>query len=162
MITPAPFTLPTADQLLALEAQARRQGSGLGVEPLIGRWRLEQVWPKGSRQSSALSATLLRGLQARLELAGGEGEALQISNAVNLGTLELRFSGEARLVGARPLLQFHFDQLQLRLAGRVLLQRSLPAPPAKRQPFFGLIARDSSGWLAARGRGGGLAVWRIA
>ena len=162
MITPAPFTLPTADQLLGLEAQARRQGSGLGVEPLIGRWRLEQVWPKGSRQPSALSATLLRGLQARLELAGGEGEALQISNAVNLGALELRFSGEARLVGARPLLQFHFDQLQLRLAGRVLLQRSLPAPPAKRQPFFGLIARDPSGWLAARGRGGGLAVWRIA
>ena len=162
MITPPPFTVPTADQLLGLEAQVRRQGSGLGVQQLLGSWRLEQVWPKGSPQPSALSAALLRGLQARLELAPGEGEALRISNAVNLGALELRFSGEARLLGARPLLQFRFDQLQLRLAGRVLLQRGLPAPPAKRQPFFALIARDPSGWLAARGRGGGLAVWRIA
>jgi hypothetical protein len=27
-------------------------------------------------------------------------------------------------------------------------------------PFFALIARDSNGWLAARGRGGGLALWQ--
>jgi hypothetical protein len=26
-------------------------------------------------------------------------------------------------------------------------------------PFFALIARNSNGWLAARGRGGGLALW---
>jgi len=31
----------------------------------------------------------------------------------------------------------------------------------KRMPFFALIARDPSGWLAARGRGGGLALWDL-
>jgi hypothetical protein len=57
---------------------------------------------------------------------------------------------------------FRFEVLELQLAGRTLLRRPLPAPEARRLPFFALIARDSSGWLAARGRGGGLALWRLA
>jgi hypothetical protein len=62
----------------------------------------------------------------------------------------------------RPLLVFRFELLELQLAGRTLLRRPLPAPEPQRLPFFALIARDSSGWLAARGRGGGLALWRLA
>jgi len=161
-MTPAPRTLPTAEQLLALEVRVRHGGSGLGLHNLVGRWRLEQVWPKGSTRASALSAALLRGLRARLELEAGTDGGLLISNAVNLGALELRFCGTARLLGARPLLQFRFEQLQLSLVGRVLLRRSLPAPLPRKEPFFALIARDPSGWLAARGRGGGLAVWSLA
>ena len=88
--------------------------------------------------------------------------ALALSNAVTLGPLELRFSGVGRLVGSRPLLQFSFQELQLSLGGRVVLRRVLPEPAPQRLPFFALIARDPSGWLAARGRGGGLALWRLA
>jgi hypothetical protein len=80
---------------------------------------------------------------------------------VNLGPLELRFRGTGRLVGRRPLLQFSFQELQLSLGGLVLLRRTLPELPPQRLPFFALIARDPSGWLAARGRGGGLALWRL-
>jgi hypothetical protein len=103
---------------------------------------------------------LLRGLGARLEIEAS-GEALRLSNAVNLGALELRFRGPGRLVGTRPLLEFWFDLLELRLAGRLLLQRALPSPPERRSPFFALIGRSPTGWLAARGRGGGLALWRL-
>jgi len=151
---------PGGEQLLALEARVRRAGTGLQVGDLLGCWRLEQIWVKGSASPSPFSAGLLRSLQARLELEPGLEGGLLISNAVSLGGLELRFRGVARLLGPRPLLQFSFDRLQLSLAGRVLLQRPLPAPPPRREPFFALIARDPSGWLAARGRGGGLALWR--
>ena len=52
-----------------------------------------------------------------------------------------------------------------------LIQRVLPKPAETKLPFFALIASgstrgSSSGtngeerWLAARGRGGGLALWR--
>jgi len=75
--------------------------------------------------------------------------------------LELRFRGAGQLLGRRPLLQFSFQQLQVSLGGRLLIQRDLPEPAARRLPFFALIARDPSGWLAARGRGGGLAVWTL-
>ncbi|MBM5783309.1 MAG: hypothetical protein FJ076_00395 [Cyanobacteria bacterium K_DeepCast_35m_m1_288] len=152
---------PSAEQLLALERQAREQGTGLDAEALQGRWQLELVWPKGTRRPSAFSGWLLRGLSARLEIST-DAEGLALSNDVNLGPLELRFRGVGKLLGRRPLLQFRFQQLQVSLGGRLLIQRELPTPAAKRMPFFALIARDPGGWLAARGRGGGLAVWTLA
>ena len=151
---------PAADQLLRQEQQVRRQGTGLSAADLQGCWQLQQVWPKGSGRSAVFSGWLLRGLSARLEISASGGQ-LQLSNAVNLGPIELRFRGPGQLVGRRPLLQFSFEQLQLSLAGRPLIQRSLPAPAPQRLPFFALIARDPSGWLAARGRGGGLAYWTL-
>jgi hypothetical protein len=160
-------TTPDADRLLQLERRSRVEGSGLVAADLIGRWQLEQVWGKGRSQPSTLSAALLRALAARLEIAPGPSpDSLRLANAVNLGALELRFEGEGHLRGRRPLLVFWFERLQLRLAGRVLLQRALPRPEPKRLPFFALIARERAGdpeeergWLAARGRGGGLALW---
>ena len=166
-------SLPDGPALLALEAEVRRSGTGLAAADLQGCWQLDQVWPKGSRRPASFSALLLRGLTARLEIGPGgdpQPDGLTLSNAVNLGPLELRFRGPGRLQGPRPLLMFQFDQLELRLAGRLLLQRALPAPAPSRQPFFALIARGAvsaetgpvAAWLAARGRGGGLALWRLA
>ncbi len=162
MANPAPSSAewPSGETLLALEQQVRRAGSGLVASDLAGCWQLDQVWPKGSSRPASFSGLLLRGLAARLEIEVS-GEALRLSNVVNLGALELRFRGPGTLVGTRPLLQFWFELLELRLAGRLLLQRSLPAPPPRRLPFFALIGRDPAGWLAARGRGGGLALWRL-
>ena len=158
---------PDADRLLQLERRSRSEGSGLAAADLIGRWQLEQVWGKGSRQPSTISAALLRALAARLEItASDDPGSLRLANAVNLGALELRFEGEGQLRGRRPLLVFWFERLQLRLAGRVVLERALPRPEPRRLPFFALIARARPGgpegegsWLAARGRGGGLALW---
>jgi hypothetical protein len=147
---------------------------------LIGIWRLQRVWPRQGGEPSGPSSVLLRGLGARLEINAtgvpaadpdtprpgsasapglGEGE-LGLVNSVRLGPLELRFEGRARLAGPRPLLWFGFDQLQLRFGSQVLLQRSLPPAAAQRQPFFALIGKGAD-WLAARGRGGGLALWQL-
>ena len=151
----------SAKELLQLEQQARRSGSGVEADALQGCWQLELVWPKGQQRASAFSGWLLRGLSARLEI-GTDPEGLLLSNAVNLGAVELRFRGRGRLEGKRPLLLFSFEQLQLSLGGWRLVERTLPAPAPQRMPFFALIHRDPSGWLAARGRGGGLALWRLA
>jgi hypothetical protein len=86
---------------------------------------------------------------------------LKLTNAVKLGPLELRFQGPGWLEGRRPLLRFQFDRLEIRAGQWLLLQRSLPAPDPRRGAFFALIASGAEGrWLAARGRSGGLAVWR--
>lgn len=155
------FAEISATQLLQLEQQARRSGSGVEAEALQGCWQLERVWSKGQQRAAVFSGWLLRGLAARLEI-GADQEGLLLSNAVNLGALELRFQGRGQLQGKRPLLMFSFDRLQLSLGGWHLVERSLPVPAAQRMPFFALIHRDASGWLAARGRGGGLALWRRA
>jgi len=172
--------LPDSAELLKLEQVSRRQGTGLVAADLIGIWRLQRVWPRQGGEPSGPSSALLRGLGARLEInatgvpaadldsprpgpasAPGLGEGdLGLVNAVRLGPLELRFEGRARLAGPWPLLWFGFDQMQLRFGSQVLLQRSLPPAAAQRQPFFALIGKGAD-WLAARGRGGGLALWQL-
>lgn len=91
-----------------------------------------------------------------------------IRNSVQLGELGLTFAGQARLEGKRPLLLFRFERLYLALGAWRPLDRPLPQPlPFGQQragelPFFALIGGGAShGWLAARGRGGGLALWTI-
>jgi hypothetical protein len=154
--------LATTENLLALERQVRLAGSGIAATDLDGCWQLQLVWPKGSRRASNFSGWLLRGLAARLEIRSEKEGVLQLSNAVNLGALELRFRGAGCLQGRRPLLMFSFAELELSLAGLVVFRRALPEPPERKRPFFALIERSPEGWLAARGRGGGLALWCLA
>ncbi|MEA5392413.1 hypothetical protein VB738_14210 [Cyanobium gracile UHCC 0139] len=157
--------IPDAPWLLERERRCRRDGTGLTTADLVGCWRLEQIWNKGSRQPASAAAALLRGLAARLRLsaAGADSEdgGLRLANSVRLGALELRFEGVGRLEGRRPLLVFSFERLLLVLGGRVLIERALPQPDPLRRPFFALIAAEHHGWLAARGRGGGLALWLL-
>ncbi|WP_415398646.1 hypothetical protein [Synechococcus sp. W4D4] len=150
----------TAAALLDEEGRVRAQGTGLQAADLLGCWQLEQVWPKGKRQAAQFSGVLLRGLAAQLEIREQGGD-LQLRNSVRLGGVELFFEGPGTLTGRRPLLEFQFLRMGLRVAGRQWWGRALPAPSPQRMPFFALICRDSSGWLAARGRGGGLAQWRL-
>jgi len=188
---PAEEALPSGDELQALEQVARRKGSGLESGHLTGLWRLERVWSRGQRQPSPLAGVALRALGASLRIevepntkpntetntqpdAGADNgpntgpdsglrphPGLKLTNAVQLGPLELRFQGPGWLEGRRPLLRFQFDQLEIRAGQRLLLQRSLAAPDPRRGAFFALIASGAEGrWLAARGRSGGLAVWR--
>lgn len=159
--------LPSGDTLLNLERQARQAGTGLSAADLDGLWMLERVWPRGRSQPSPLAGPLLRSLGASLRIeaiaptASGAPASLCLTNSVALGPLRLRFQGPGRLQGKRPLLLFQFDRLELLAGDRLLLSRSLPAPDPRRQPFFALIAcGPQRGWLAARGRSGGLAVWR--
>ena len=147
--------------LLDLEREARRAGSGLNVSDLLGHWQLQTVWPKGRTESNALSGWLLRSLGACLEISADSDGVLQLRNAVTLGSLMLQFSGPGKLKGRQPLLMFRFDQVALTLGPLTLLARSLPAPEAGREPFFALISRNPEGWMAARGRGGGLAYWTL-
>jgi hypothetical protein len=164
---PALGVLPSGDALLALERSARQGGSGLESRDLAGLWWLERVWPRGQRQPSPLAGGALRALGASLRIEPAEaalpakGSGLKLTNAVRLGPLELRFQGPGWLEGQRPLLRFQFDRLEIRAGQRLLLHRSLPAADPRRGAFFALIATGADRrWLAARGRSGGLAVWR--
>ena len=156
MIHDAPAT---ASDVLELEHQARRRGTGLANADLLGFWQLHQTWSRRGTASPELSIRLLRTLQACLILESRNG-ALSIANQVSLGPLRLRFDGAAELRGRRPLLSFSFTSMRLQVGSLTLLNQTLPAPAPQRQPFFALIALGADrDWLCARGRGGGLALW---
>ena len=62
--------------------------------------------------------------------------------------------------GSQPILPFFFRRIELNLGSSVLINRDLDMPDDKKKPFFALIGiGDNREWLAARGRGGGLALW---
>ena len=156
MIHDAPID---AEAVLALEQRARVEGTGLDAKALQGCWQLHQTWSRRGTAPPAISLTLLRALRACLVLEQRE-QNLTITNQVSLGPVRLRFDGTARLKGRRPLLNFQFSSMKLQIGSLTLLNQTLPTPAAQRQPFFALIAQGSErGWLCARGRGGGLAVW---
>jgi hypothetical protein len=166
--------LPNGTDLLAAERLSRQKGSGLNPEALEANWRLDQLWGKQrNAPPMAPAAAVLRSLKATLSIRPGDQPTnLRIHNSVQLGTLKLQFEGPGQLTGRRPLLVFWFEQLEVRLGPWLLIKRALPKPAAAKRPFFALIASgttsgtscgSSSGeerWLAARGRGGGLALWR--
>ncbi|MDA1247102.1 MAG: hypothetical protein O2787_07380 [Cyanobacteria bacterium] len=168
----------SGEEALALERLSRRQGSGLTAVQLFGHWRLQLLWSKGRANPNPATAALLRGLQASLSITTRgdnpiatadapslETGDLKVVNSVQLGALQLRFSGSGNLRGRRPLLEFWFDQLELRLGRQTLWRQAISRQPEpRRRPFFALIARSGSAdndWLLARGRGGGLALWLL-
>lgn len=175
--------LPSGALLLQREAEARRHGSGMGAATLEGEWVLERLWSRRGVEQPG-TAALLRSLRASLtiqrqrQLEAGSG--LLLRNSVDLGPLSLQFTGPGWLTGTRPLLRFRFERLALCWGERELWHSALPAPAQRAMPFFALIACERSatpaqepdadpaleqagdqGWLAARGRGGGLAAWRL-
>ena len=161
--------LPNGTDLLAAERLSRQKGSGLTPEALEANWRLDQLWGKQrSAPPMAPAAALLRSLKATLSIRPGEQPtSLRILNSVQLGSLQLQFKGPGQLTGRRPLLVFWFEKLEIRLGPWLLIQRALPKPAETKLPFFALIAsgktdsnKGKERWLAARGRGGGLALWR--
>ena len=168
MPSPSPG-LPDGETQLRAERQARARGSGLTAADLPGLWLFHQVWPRSGAAPQAAASSLLRALQGSLAIGTATGDTLPVHNRVQLGALELCFHGSGALSGRRPLLRFWFDRWQLRLGGRVLLERPLQRPQERALPFFALIARgqgeraadgSAAAWLAARGRGGGLALWQ--
>lgn len=160
--TVTPLNPPDGPTLLGLEAEARRHGSAIRPETLQGEWWLDQLWDRqGERQGS--SAALLRWICACLAINSVDG-GLQLRNSVRLGALTLEFSGPGWLGGKRPLLRFRFERMALLWGERELWRMALSEPAANTLPFFALIAcvrSGDQGWLAARGRGGGLAAWRL-
>ena len=151
--------------ILRWEQDARQSGSLIQASQLLARWNLDQVFDRSGQSGGLGTSSLLRAFQACLILAPHGEEpsdrALAVANQISVGPLVLRFEGEGQLIGRRPLLQFSFTSVMLKLGAVTLLQRTLARPTAKSMPFFALIRiNHNDGTLAARGRGGGLAVWK--
>lgn len=171
---PSPRDLTAA--LLAAEAAAKRPRPTLATADLVGTWQLCFTAPNKPRYRQGeptgggfyLPRLGRATLRFSAEAGTDPGETLGIQNQLEVGGLALRFQGPARLQQPQNLLVFTFNQVSVRLGNRVLLQRPIDQKnaaqpfaerPVGRLPFFALFALTPT-TLAARGRGGGLALWR--
>ena len=156
--------LPPYTEIKNLESISKKDGSGIGYEDLIGTWKFNSVWKKGSKEIDNISSSILQVLSAKLELKKTHSQNnlvdYQIKNSVRFGILSIIFCGQASLKGPRPLLPFFFENLIINIGNFTLVNKPLKKPEEKQMPFFSLIAiSKEKNWMCARGRGGGLAIW---
>jgi hypothetical protein len=166
---------PSAEVIQALlqQEQAVRKGRVQFPElALIGDWRLHFVTLGKVR----LGSKRLRGfflpafVPAQISFQPSESPSdspLQVTNQVTIGLIQLKFTGPARFEGKKNLLGFDFTQLMVKVAGQQVYTGAVPSARANqnfmdisigRLPFFAFFAVTPT-FIAARGRGGGLAIW---
>ena len=155
--------LPDIKDIKQLEQNSQKEGSGIVYEELLGIWRFQYVWKKGSDEIDNISSTILQVLSARLELTKKDPENnlnFAIKNSISFGLLNIIFTGSASLKGLRPLLPFYFDNFKINIGNFAIINKSIKKPKEKKMPFFSLIGISKvDNWMCARGRGGGLAIW---
>ncbi|MBW4566434.1 MAG: hypothetical protein KME32_36380 [Mojavia pulchra JT2-VF2] len=172
--------LPTAslvvDALLAAEKATKQQRLTYNFESLLGKWRL--CFATGTRKVRKRGGIVLgKGIympkfaaahicfSASSEQDLGKGE---IGNQVQFGPVLLKLTGPAKYLNKKNLLAFDFTQMQISLFHRVVYNGQIRSgkvqnqdfhtQPIAKLPFFAFFVVTED-FIAARGRGGGLALW---
>ena len=158
------YNFPNFEEILKLEKIANKEGSGIVADDLVGYWKFQYVYKKGSVIIDNISSSLLQILYASLELKDfcikDNIPTFEIRNSIRFGIFSIIFSGRANLKGTRPILPFYFDQLLLKIFNITFINQSLKKADPLKMPFFSLIAlAENKKWMCARGKGGGIAIW---
>lgn len=178
LLQPNPTTVVEA--LLEAEKAAKRQRLTYSLMTLLGQWRL--CFATGTRKLRRRGGIALgkgfylpRFTPAYISFYDRSDdqsvivpEQVAISNQIQFSGLKLRFTGPAKYLGKNNILAFDFTHIQVTLFELSLYSGSIRG--SKNQtiafaqesvanlPFFAffLVTPDL---IAARGRGGGLALW---
>lgn len=158
--------------LLQAEKSAKQSAIEYQFSQLEGQWRL--CFATGTRKIRQGGIKLKQGyyvpkiVTAQISFSLDDSGAERIENQAQLGVLKLKFSGPARYQTKKNLLAFEFTRLQICFGEKPFYAQAVRGGAEKEQafsetsiaklPFFAFfLIRDR--WIAARGRGGGLALW---
>ena len=158
------YNFPNFEEIQKLEKKANKEGSGIKAEDLKGFWKFQYVYKRGAATIDNISSSLLQTLCASLELKNylvqDELATFEIRNSIKFGILSIVFSGNAYLKGYRPLLNFYFKKLHIKVFNIPIIDKPLEEISHPKMPFFSFIAPgENKKWVCARGKGGGLAIW---
>ncbi|AUT02906.1 hypothetical protein CLI64_22245 [Nostoc sp. CENA543] len=173
---PLPATAAIVNALLAAETTAKQQRLNYEFDSLVGTWRL--CFATGTKKARERGGIILGkgwyvpklakiqiSFSADSETDSNRGE---IGNQVKLGAILLQLTGPAKYLGKKNILAFDFTQMFLQLFGRTIYQQKIRSgksqsedfynQPIAKQAFFAFFLVNAD-LIAARGRGGGLALW---
>lgn len=173
-----PSAKAVVNALLQAEKVAKQQRLTYPLESLLGHWRLcftaqskahlrgEMPLGKGFYMPQIARAQISFGSGA--PIAGENPGKAEIGNEIQFGSLLFKLTGPAQYLGKKNLLAFDFTHMKLMLFGRAVYSggfrggkataTNFYCQPIAKLPFFAffLVTDD---FIAARGRGGGLALW---
>ncbi len=170
--SPRPRAAATVMALLQTEESIRRTRSQFIESDLLGNWRLHFV----SAGKVNLISKRLRGfflpsfLPAQIGFHRNDTDdsaPLCVTNQITIGLIKLKFTGPARFESKKNLLGFDFTRLEVIALGQRVYEGAVPSSRTHQKfqdisigklPFFAFFAVTDN-FIAARGRGGGLAMW---
>ncbi|MEG3933050.1 MULTISPECIES: hypothetical protein [unclassified Microcoleus] len=167
--------------LLEAEKSAKKTKIRYSFEQLIGKWQLCFITgTKKTRQKAGIVLGAGRYIPewiAKIQIAYlpepvAEGEAPsetgRVENSVQVGAIKLTLSGPTKFLVNKNILAFDFTRITVKLLGKTVYQGFIRGGEAREAEFFSLSVGKQAffayflvedGIIAARGRGGGLALW---
>ncbi len=177
----APDRQETVNILLAQEKAARAARQPIRLAQLTGHWRLTFITgTKKSRQRAGVALGAGRFLPNWIKIAiaydamGPDSDEVTpdpvgtVENRVGFAGVDLRVAGPIQLYPQRRVLAFDFIKVRFALAGVKLFDDYVRGGAAREKAFAQKSMRDQAfftyfwvteDFIAARGRGGGLAIW---
>lgn len=172
---PPPDTLVAA--LLQADKIAKKTKPSYTPEQLKGTWRL--CFVTGTKKAQNRAGIVLRSGRylprwAKIELTytpdpeSPQTAAASLKNCITLGQLKLILTGPAKFLAPKNILAFDFTQITLKLGNICLYTGSIRGGKKTQEKFFEQSISEQAFFsyfliqdrlIAARGRGGGLALW---
>lgn len=170
-----PSTKAVVNALLQAEKAAKQQRLVYPPESLLGQWRLCFTAPRQAHLRNGIA--LGKGFYvpqiapAQISFTATPTDAslakVEIGNQIQFGPLLFKLTGPTQYLGKKNLLAFDFTHMQISLFSRIAYSGEFRGgtkavdfyhQSIAKLPFFSffLITED---FIAARGRGGGLALW---
>jgi hypothetical protein len=173
-----PSAKVVVNALLQAEKAAKQQHLTYPLNSLLGDWRLCFTAPRKAhlRGGVALGKGLYVPQIAKAQISfstqspnsAQSSSQVEINNSVQCGPLLFKLTGPTRYLGKKNLLAFDFTYMQLCLFGRAVYSGEFRGGKATatnfyhqsiaKLPFFAFFLMTDD-FIAARGRGGGLALW---
>jgi len=176
---PKPETVVST--LVNLERVGKKATSVASYKQLMGKWRL--CFITGTKKTRQRTGVILGAgrylpswLKIHLSYADNsddlnltEAEPGRVENSVSVAGLTLTLSGPTKFLPKQKILAFDFTHLTLQVLGKAIYsgnirggqnsQDKFDQEPLKKQAFFRYFLLEEN-YIAARGRGDGLALWR--
>ena len=171
-----PSSSEVVNALLEAEKFAKKEKINYSWESLIGNWRL--CFVTGTKKTRKKAGIVLgagkylpRFVKISLNYFPSEESSENqgnVENCVNVGGLQLSLTGPVKFIAPKNILAFDFTRMKLKLFGLTFYdgyirggktkETSFYTDKISQQAFFAyFFVTDSA--IAARGRGGGLALW---
>ena len=170
------------DALLEAEKMSKKQKTNYAFGQLLGTWRLRFI--TGTKKTRAKAGVVLgagRYLPKFIKISLNYSDRLlatppeniqagTVENTVELGGFKLALEGPIKFLPQKNILAFDFTRLQATFLGIKLYQGYIRGGEVKEQEFYQdkigkqaffayFLIQDN--FIAARGKGGGLALWTL-
>src|SRR5919199_712692 len=172
---PPPAPQAVVEALLRAEKTAKQTQVRHTYSQLLGTWRLGFITgTKRSRQRAGVILGAGRFLPkwVKIHLSYSQSEPGQergtVQNSVELGPLQLVLTGPTQFLPKTNILAFDFTQMRVSLLGLKFYQGYIRGGRDREAGFYEQSVKEQAfftyflvqdGCIAARGRGGGLALW---